>query len=73
MHTNIQKLKTQQTVLFAFQTSDSNFQSPADLSAHSMLVNSIGFNILCLISISKLCSGVSYQIKLLPTQINLIR
>lgn len=33
---------------------------------------SIGFNILYLISISGLCSGVSYQIELLPTQTNLI-
>lgn len=44
-----------------------------DSSTHSMLVqNSICFNILYSISISGLCSGVSYQIKLLPTQINLI-
>ncbi len=63
----------QGTLLVAFQTSDSNFQPPSDLSTHSMLVlNSIGFNILYAISTSELCSGVSYQIKLLPTQINLI-
>lgn len=48
-------------------------QSLSDLSTHSMSVpNSNGFNILQPIRVSRLCSGVSYQIKLLPTQINLI-